>query len=60
MAEKTFDQMMSEYVDKFDEAFPARMVSDPEAAMEIMEECLKTGKPYDPYEEEGFNPDADY
>ena len=55
-----FDQLMSEYLDKLGEVFPARMVSDPDQAMEIMEECIKTGKPYDPYGEEGFDPNADY
>lgn len=57
---KTFDQMMSDYLDKFDEVFPARMVSNPDEAMEIMSECLKVGNPYNPYEEEGFDPKADY
>lgn len=60
MTQKPFDQMMSEYLDKFDEVFPMRMVSDPDEAMEIMKECLKSGKPYNPYEEEGFDPEADY
>ena len=60
MKNKTFDQMLSEYLDKFDEVFPARMVSDPDVAMEIMEDCLKSGKPYNPYEEEWFDPKADY
>ena len=60
MTQKTFDQMMSDYLDKFDEAFPARMVSDPVEAMEIMAECMKSGHPYDPYEQEGFDPKSDY
>lgn len=51
---------MSDYLDKFDEVFPARMVSNPDEAMEIMTECLKRGNPYDPYEEKGFDPKADY
>lgn len=55
-----FDQLMSEYLDKFDDGFPVRMVSDPERAMEIMEACIKSGNPYNPYEEEGFDPEADY
>ena len=60
MKNKTFDQMLSEYLDQFDEVFPARMVSDPNEAMEIMEACMKSGKPYNPYEDEGYDPKADY
>lgn len=60
MKGKNFDQMMSDYLDKFDEVFPARIISDPEEAMGIMKECLKTGKPYNPYADKDFDPKADY
>lgn len=57
---KSYDQLLDEYAEKFGEAFPSRMVSDADEAVEIMEKCLKSGTPYNPYEEEGLDPEADY
>ena len=60
MSKRTYDDLLDLYAEKFGEAFPTRMVFDPEEAMAIMEKCLETGSPYDPCEEKGYDPEVDY
>ena len=61
MAERNYTAIAEEYYEKFGEIFPSRMAPGNEQdKMDIMEECLKTGQPYDPYAQEDFDPEADY
>ena len=47
--------------EKFDEGFPTFMApGEEEEHMEIIKNCLKTGKSYDPYTDPDFDPYADY
>lgn len=61
MSKRSFDTLLDEYATKFDEAFPVRMApSDEKEVMGIIERCLKSNTPYDPYMEEDIDPEADY
>lgn len=61
MSNRNYEELFEAYIEKFGEAFPSFMApDDPEEAMDIMEECLKSGEPYNPLEDPDFDPDADY
>lgn len=60
MSKLSYDDLFDKYVETFGETFPSRMVSGPDEAMEIMEKCLKSNTPFNPYEEDGFDAEADY
>ena len=52
-----YEDLIEQYVEKFDEGFPTFMAPGGEDEhMEIIKNYLKTGKSYDPY----TDPDADY
>ena len=56
-----YNELIEAYADKFGEAFPSRMAStDPDENMKIMEDCIRRGRPFDPYEQKDFDPDAEY
>lgn len=56
-----YEELIGQYVEKFDECFPTFIAPDgEEEQMEIIKNCLKNGKPYDPYEDPDFDPDATY
>lgn len=58
---KRYNDLIEEYVEKFGEVFPEKMAStDPDENMKIMENCIRSGKPFDPYSQKDFDPDADY
>ena len=45
-----YEDLIEQYVEKFDEGFPTFMApGGEEEHMEIIKNCLKTGKSYDPY-----------
>ena len=61
MSNRNYDELFEAYSKEFDEVFPLRMVHvDEEEVMDIIEECLKTGKPYNPMYEKDYDPEADY
>ncbi len=61
MSKRSFDELFEAYLNKFGENFPTMMApTDEKMVLDIMEECLKSGKPYDPYASKDFDPDADY
>lgn len=61
MSNRNYEELIDKYVDKFKEMFPTFVApSDIEEQMDIIEECLKTGTPYDPYADSDIDPDADY
>lgn len=52
---RKLDTLIREYVDKFNENFPvySMMCASDEQVAEIIEQCLSSGKPYEPEELEG-------
>lgn len=55
------DKLISMYSEKFHEAFPVRMApTDIDEVEKIIKECVRTGKPYDPYADPDFDPEAMY
>ena len=57
---RNLEELLAKYVDRFDEGFPMRLSpADTDEVMDIIEECLEKGEPYDPYDED-FDPEADY
>lgn len=52
---RKLDNLIREYVDKFNENFPvySMMCASDEQVAEIIEQCLSSGKPYEPEELEG-------
>ena len=54
-----YEDLIEQYVEKFDEGFPTFMApGGEEEHMEIIKNCLKTGKSYDPYTDPDFDPYA--
>lgn len=61
MSNQKYDKLIEAYIEKFDDSFPTFLAPHRiEEQMNIIEECLRTGVPYDPYSEPDFDPDADY
>lgn len=57
---KSYNELLIAYIEKFGESFPIDMApQDDEAAMDIIEKCIRENKPYDPYEN-GVNPEDLY
>ena len=58
---RNFDELLDKYAEKFGEAFPVRMApGSDEEIMDLIEECLESGTPYDPYADPDFDPEMDY
>ena len=47
---------LEEYYKRFNEHFPCEGIDGDDVIIEIIDECLKKGEPYDPYE--GLPPGA--
>ena len=51
------EELLTQYVEKFDDSFPLRFVTHTEdEIIAILEECIATDTPYDPQ----YEADADY
>ena len=58
---KTYEEWFEAYHARFGEIFPTRIAPACEAEqIALMKKALDENKPYDPYEEDEFDPDADY
>lgn len=48
--EEKLDAKMEEYYKRFNERFPFGELASDDDIIEIIDECLEKGEPYDPYE----------
>ena len=61
MKNRNYEELLKRYFLIFDEGFPTFMAPDDvEEQMDIIEKCLETKTPYDPYADGDIDPEADY
>ena len=61
MRKRDYEELLKRYFLIFDEGFPTHMApDDEEEQMDIIEKCLDTKTPYDPYADGDIEPDANY